>query len=171
LKNFGFKEEIIKKRVDWALNLLDLKQYRKISPFMLSGGERKRVALASVLAWDPEIVVLDEPTIGQDHQQKEKLQQFILQLNSQGKTVIIVTHDIEFVAEIKPRIVLMAHGKIIADGEASKILTNQKFVEDSSLVMPEIAQIISKLDSGFREDIIGIHEAEKAILERIGETK
>ncbi|HDI12316.1 MAG TPA: ABC transporter ATP-binding protein, partial [Candidatus Bathyarchaeota archaeon] len=95
LKNFGFDEELIKKRVDWALNLLGLSQYRESSPFMLSGGERKRLALASVLAWDPEVVILDEPTIGQDYAQKEKLRQFILQLKAQGKTVVIVTHDIE----------------------------------------------------------------------------
>ncbi len=88
LRNFGFEENAIKKRVDWALNLLDITQYRQTSPFMLSGGERKRVALASVLAWDPQVVILDEPTIGQDHQQKEKLRQFIVQLNAQKKTVV-----------------------------------------------------------------------------------
>ena len=75
---------------------------------MLSGGERKRVALASVLAWDPKMLVLDEPTIGQDHQQKENLRQFIMQLQTQGKTIVIVTHDVEFVAECNPRVVLDA---------------------------------------------------------------
>ncbi|MEM3704101.1 MAG: ABC transporter ATP-binding protein, partial [Candidatus Bathyarchaeia archaeon] len=102
LKNFGYSGEVIEKRVTWALNLLGLEQYRKTSPFMLSGGERKRVALASVLAWDPKILILDEPTIGQDYQQKEKLRQFILQMKSQKKTVVIVTHDVEFVAECGP---------------------------------------------------------------------
>src|SRR3990170_2291924 len=99
LKNFGFEKETIQKQTTWALNLLSLTQYQKTSPFMLSGGERKRVALASVLAWDPQILILDEPTIGQDHEQKERLRQFILQMQTQGKTVVIVTHDIEFVAE------------------------------------------------------------------------
>ncbi|HUV98349.1 MAG TPA: ABC transporter ATP-binding protein, partial [Candidatus Paceibacterota bacterium] len=80
LRNFGFKEVTLKKRVTWALNLLGLTEYRKTSPFMLSGGERKRVALASVLAWNPKVVVMDEPTIGQDYEQKEKLRQFIVQL-------------------------------------------------------------------------------------------
>jgi energy-coupling factor transporter ATP-binding protein EcfA2 len=62
LRNFGFNEASVKKQVDWALNLLDLLEYRKTSPFMLSGGERKRVALASILAWDPHVIILDEPT-------------------------------------------------------------------------------------------------------------
>jgi energy-coupling factor transport system ATP-binding protein len=110
LKNFGFEKDVIEKRVDWALNLLSLTQYRKTSPFLLSGGERKRVALASVLAWDPKTLVLDEPTIGQDHEQKEILRQFILQMQTQGKTVVAVTHDVEFVAECNPRVVLMKEG-------------------------------------------------------------
>src|SRR5512136_112545 len=82
LKNFGFTKENIEKQITWALNLLSLMQYRKTSPFMLSGGERKRVALASVLAWGPQMLILDEPTIGQDHQQKENLRQFIIQLQA-----------------------------------------------------------------------------------------
>src|SRR4030065_1544601 len=107
LKNFGFEKETIQKQVEWALNLLSLTQYQKTSPFMLSGGERKRVALASVLAWDPQILILDEPTIGQDHEQQEKLRQFIVQLQTQGKTIVIVTHDVEFVAGWEPGGVLM----------------------------------------------------------------
>jgi energy-coupling factor transport system ATP-binding protein len=107
LKNFGFAADVIESRVTWALNLLSLTQYRKTSPFLLSGGERKRVALASVLAWDPKTLILDEPTIGQDHEQKEILRQFILQMQTQGKTVVIVTHDVEFVAESNSRVILM----------------------------------------------------------------
>ncbi len=116
LKNFGFAPDVVEKRVTWALELLSLTQYRKTSPFLLSGGERKRVALASVLAWNPQTLILDEPTIGQDHEQKEKLTQFIMQMQTQGKTVVIVTHDVEFVAECNPRVVLMKEGKIVAEG-------------------------------------------------------
>ncbi|NIP67145.1 ATP-binding cassette domain-containing protein, partial [Candidatus Bathyarchaeota archaeon] len=128
LRNFGFQKEIIEKRVEWATNLLDLTRYRQTSPFMLSGGERKRVALASVLAWNPEVLILDEPTIGQDYQQKERLRQFIVQLHAQGKTVIIVTHDVEFVAECNPSVVLMAEGKIVGEGGAKRILTDRELV-------------------------------------------
>ena len=164
LRNFGFEESLTKKRVDWALNLLDLMEYRQTSPFLLSGGERKRVALASVLAWDPKTVVLDEPTIGQDHQQKEKLRQFIVQLNSQGKTVVVVTHDVEFVAESNPRVVLMTGGKIVADGLAEEILTNEKLVTKASIVPPQITQIFLQLaDLGFPTNIIDIYQARNVL--------
>ena len=168
LKNFGFNEEIIEKRVTWAINLLDLTEYRKTSPFMLSGGERKRVALASVLAWDPNVVILDEPTIGQDHKQKERLLQFIIQLNSQGKTVIIVTHDVEFVAECNPRVVLMVRGQIVANGEAKQILTNPDIALKACVVPPQITQIFQGLaDLGFPADIIDVSEAGKIIFEHL----
>jgi energy-coupling factor transport system ATP-binding protein len=168
LKNFGYKPNIIERRVTWALNLLSLTQYRKTSPFMLSGGERKRVALASVLASDPKIVILDEPTIGQDHQQKEKLRQFTTQLRAQKKTVVIVTHDVEFVAECNPRVVLMTEGKIVADGRANKILTNYNLVTKASLVPPQITQIFMKLsDLGLPINVIDVYEARKVFLESL----
>ena len=170
LKNFGFEVTVIEKQIDWALNLLDITQYRKTSPFMLSGGERKRVALASILAWDPKIIILDEPTIGQDHQQKEKLQQFILQLNAQKKTVVVVTHDVEFVAECNPRVILMRQGKILVDGIATKILTNPKLLAQASIVPPQITQIFLELaDLGLPTNVIDVHDATKILLERLRE--
>jgi len=170
LKNFGFEEAVIEKQVDWALNLLDITKYRKTSPFMLSGGERKRLALASILAWDPQVIILDEPTIGQDYQQKEKLQQFILQLNAQKKTVIVVTHDVEFVAECNPRVILMSQGKILAEGIAEEILTNQKLVAQASIVPPQITQIFLELaDLGLPTDVIDVHEATEILLDRLRE--
>jgi energy-coupling factor transport system ATP-binding protein len=168
LRNFNFSEEIIESRITWALNLLGLTEYRKTSPFLLSGGERKRVALASVLAWDPAMLILDEPTIGQDYEQKEKLRQFILQMKTQKKTVIIVTHDVEFVAECNPRVLLMREGKIIADGEARTILTDLDTLTQASIVPPQIAQIFLQLhDLNVRKDVIDIYEAQKILLEML----
>jgi len=172
LRNFGFSESAIKERVNWALNLLDLAEYRKVSPFMLSGGERKRVALASVLAWDPKIVILDEPTIGQDSQQKERLRQFILQLNHLGKTVIIVTHDVEFVAECKSQVVLMSQGKIIAHGSAKKVLTNLEVVTQASVVLPQISQLFANLKNiSFPTEVIDVNEAADILLGKLGDSQ
>lgn len=166
LKNFGFEQEVIQKQITWALNLLSLTQYRKVSPFMLSGGERKRVALASVLAWDPQILIMDEPTIGQDYEQKEKLRQFIVQLQTQGKTIVIVTHDVEFVAECNPRVVLMKEGNIVADGQGKDILTNLEALSQSSIVLPQIAQIFTRLTPlGFPPNVIDTYEAKGILLQ------
>ncbi len=169
LKNFGYAPEVIEKRIEWAINLLGISQYRKTSPFMLSGGERKRVALASVLAWDPKVLVLDEPTIGQDHQQKENLRQFIMQLQSQGKTIVIVTHDVEFVAECNPRVVLMCEGNIVGDGVGKEILSNPQVLEKSSIVLPQVAQVFAELNMpGLPKDIIDIYEAKQLLLKKLG---
>ncbi len=168
LKNFGYKPDVIEQRIVWAVNLLGLSQYRKTSPFMLSGGERKRVALASVLAWDPQILVLDEPTIGQDHQQKENLRQFIMQLQTQGKTIVVVTHDVEFVAECNPRVILMRGGEIVADGQGNEILTNPALLEESSIVLPQIAQVFTHLNiAGLPKNVIDLYEAKRILLPKL----
>jgi len=165
LENFGFEKDVIAKRIDWALNLLGIQRYRRSSPFILSGGERKRVALASVLAWDPEVVVLDEPTIGQDYAQKERLRHFLMHLRTQGKTTIIVTHDVEFVAECQPRIVLMADGGIIADGTTKQIMTDIDAMDRASVSPPEITKVFSRLtEYGLPGDVVGVDEAADLLL-------
>jgi energy-coupling factor transport system ATP-binding protein len=168
LRNFGYKQETINERVNWALNLLDIERYKKSSPFILSGGERKRVALASVLAWDPDILILDEPTVGQDYGQKERLKHFLLQLRTQGKTVVIVTHDVEFVAESQPRIVLMAQGKVVAEGTAKKIMTDAKALEACSVAPPEVTKLFTELQRyGFPGDVLDVDEAVNLITKRV----
>jgi len=170
LRNFGFDKSVIGQRVTWALNLLDLTEYRHKSPFTLSGGERKRVALASVLAWDPEILVLDEPTIGQDYGQKERLRHFLAQLRSQGKTVIIVTHDVEFVAESQPRIVLMAGGRVVDDGASKEIMTRLETLISCSVAPPEITRLFHMLsDHGFPRDVLNVDEAFDILIRKMEE--
>ena len=160
LRNFGFSESVVESRVKWALNLLDLGEYKDSSPFTLSGGERKRVALASVLAWNPDILVLDEPTVGQDYGQKERLRHFLVQLRTQGKTVIVVTHDVEFVAESQPRIVLMAGGRITGDGTAKEIMTCPEKLAECSVAQPEITRLFSMLSRhGLPVDVLDVDEA------------
>lgn len=166
LKNFGFNKDTISERVTWALNLLDLTKYRKVSPFMLSGGEKKRVALATILSWDPKILVLDEPTIGQDFNQKEKLRQFIIQLNSQGRTVIMVTHDVEFVADCNPNVIVMSNTRIINTGSAREVLTNFDLLAKASVLPPQITQLFTQLsDLGLPQNIIDLYKAKQLIIE------
>jgi energy-coupling factor transport system ATP-binding protein len=168
LRNFGFADDVIQKRVSSFLHILDLERYESSSPFVLSGGERKRVALAAILVWDPKHVIMDEPTIGQDYLQKERLRNFITQLVSQGKTVVVVTHDVEFVAECKPRVILLSHGKIIGDGPATRILTDQRLVEEASLMMPQIATLMNSLtDLGTVKEIVDVYSAREYLVKRL----
>ena len=172
LKNFGFQADILAKRVEETMSFLNIERYRKSSPFMLSGGEKKRVALAAVLAWDPKIIVVDEPTIGQDYSQKEKLRQFITQLNAQGRTVIMVTHDVEFVADCAPRVIIMSKGKVVADKPAKEILTDSDTLLKASIIPPQITQIVHELsDLGVRQDIVDIYEAQQMIEELVKRRK
>jgi energy-coupling factor transport system ATP-binding protein len=170
LRNFGFSEDVIRRRVTSLLNTLDLERYENSSPFVLSGGERKRVALAAILVWDPKHVIMDEPTIGQDYLQKDRLRNFIMQLVSQGKTIVIVTHDVEFVAECKPRVVLLSHGRVIADGPATSILTNSSLVDQASLVPPQISTLMRTLsDIGGNPEIIDAYSADDFLVGKLRE--
>ncbi len=167
LRNFGFDEKEIEEQTTWVLNLLDLTRYRKASPFVLSGGERKRVALASVLVWNPKVVVLDEPTVGQDYSQKERLRQFVLDVNEQGRTVVMVTHDVEFVADCSPRVVVMSKGQIVADGRAIDILTDPELLSKASILPPQVTQLLEKLsDLGLPKHVLDIQQV-KLLLDHL----
>ncbi len=169
LRNFGFKDSEVLGRVSWVLGLLGLEKYRKASPFMLSGGERKRVALAAVLAWDPRVIVLDEPTIGQDHAQKERLRQFIIKVNAEGRTVVMVTHDVEFVADCSPRVILMSKGRIIADGDAREIFNNSALMSKSSIMPPQLTQLLRRLsDLGLPQTVLTLDEIKGLIDDCLG---
>jgi energy-coupling factor transport system ATP-binding protein len=159
LRNFGFAEELVSKRLDWALNFFGLEQYRSSSPLVLSGGEKKRLTLACILAWDPEVVVLDEPTVGQDSLQKEKLAQIFKMLKSTGKTIIIVSHDVEFLWPIQPRLVVMSGGKVVADGEISKIMADRELLEGARVTQPQLLRLYSELRSRPTRPFLEVNDA------------
>jgi len=172
LKNFGFEEEEIEKRVDWALKTFGLEEYRDVSPLTLSGGEKKRVALASVLVWEPKYLVLDEPTLGQDYAQKERLRRLVRGLLG-DRAVVMVTHDVEFVADMRPRprLVLLSDGRLIADGRAEDILTDPRYIDMARLVRPQVPEVLRDLRSlgaPVRTDVLDVEEARDVILSALG---
>lgn len=147
LRNFGFDGAWIEQRVDWALDFFDLGPYRKSSPLILSGGEKKRLTLASILAWDPRVVVLDEPTVGQDAIQKEKLSGIVRSLHSTGKTVVIVSHDVEFLWSLQPRMIVMKRGRIVQDAPASKVMQDKSVLDDARVSQPQLVALYDRLRS------------------------
>ena len=164
LKNFGFDEEVTKKRVKWALEFFNLIQYKDVSPLLLSGGEKKRLCLASVLAWDPDFIILDEPTVGQDFLQKEKLREIIKMLATQNKTVIIVSHDVEFIWLLQPRIILISNGMIVRDGDCRKIFSDSKALEECGITKPQLVELYEELFPLIDKPPIDLLEARITIL-------
>ncbi|MFW9949431.1 MAG: energy-coupling factor ABC transporter ATP-binding protein [Candidatus Thorarchaeota archaeon] len=160
LKNLGLEKTEIKKKLDDILDRFNFNNYRNKSPLNLSGGEAKRLAIASIICREPEIIIFDEPTLGQD---EGGIGFFIDLLNKEinkGTTLILVTHNIEFAIDFIPRIILMMEGRIIADGPTKEILTNYNLVTKASLLLPQIYQFNTQL----REN--GIFVPEKIIHEK-----
>lgn len=145
LRNFGYEEDKINRLVEKILKIFWLWEYKNTSPFMLSGGEQRRLAIASVLVWDPKYVIMDEPTAGQDAIQREIILNLINIMIRERKTVVLVTHDVEFVAEINPRVVLMKKGEIIYDGDPQKLFRDRETLMNAGLIQPSLYKLEEKL--------------------------
>ncbi len=164
LRNFGFAPDLVENRVSWGLKLFGLEEYRKSSPLVLSGGEKKRLTLACILAWDPDVVILDEPTVGQDSIQKEKLVGTIRMLRSSGKTVVVVSHDIEFLWPMQPRVVVMKSGKIVGDGPAPKVMRDRELLESARVAQPQLVAFYQELANRPKEPFVDPLEARRWVV-------
>jgi len=131
--NMKMTREEIEKRITRVMRHMNLEGYEELSSSQLSAGEKKRVALATVLVMEPEILVLDEPTASLDPGQRRSL---IRVLRDLDKTMIIATHDLELVLELCSRVLLLDHGTIRADGPCRDVLSDQRVLEKSSLEVP-----------------------------------
>jgi energy-coupling factor transport system ATP-binding protein len=152
LKTLNLDKEKIQEKVNDILNKFDLQKYRNRSPLNLSGGESKKLAIASIICRDPKILVFDEPTLGQDAKEIEFFIKLISKEKKNGKTILIITHNIEFAYEYLPRTIIMDCGQIISDGPTKEILNNQFIVKKSSLILPQIRQFSLALHKqGFQD--------------------
>lgn len=147
LKSLNLTKSETQFKTDEILKKFNLDKYRERSPLNLSGGETKKLAVASIFCRDPEILIFDEPTLGQDAKEISFFIELIRSELKKEKTIIIVTHNIEFAMEYIPRTILMADGKIIADGPTQKIITNQFLVNKSALILPQISQFNMALNN------------------------
>ncbi len=145
LENLGLDERARNEVVDRILKEFELEVYRTTSPHSLSGGEKKKLTIASVVAMDPKILVLDEPTIGQDYLQRLKLVDLIKRLKNEGKTVLIVTHDLDFLMDIPCRVVVLHNGIKIAEGNREDILCQEEILNKASLLFPQLIEISTKV--------------------------
>jgi len=163
-RNIGVPEEFIPEKVHSALEALNILKYAENSPFLLSEGERRRVAIASILTMNSIIICFDEPTLGQDSYAKTRFSELLSNLSSQGKTIIVVSHDVDFVSENIPWAIVLSRGQIKAKGPTKEILTDTKLMDECGLGTPptvEFALHYRKFDKNFPKTII----REKEVLE------
>lgn len=144
--NMGLATDVVERRVADTLGMLDIADLAERAPYQLSGGQKKRVAIASVLVMNPDVLLFDEPTAALDPRTKQWLLELILELNHAGKTIILATHDLETLDHLASRCVVFSEGhRIVADGPTSDILDQRDLLlhvnlihQRSSLSLPSI---------------------------------
>ncbi|NLZ51695.1 MAG: energy-coupling factor transporter ATPase [Thermoanaerobacteraceae bacterium] len=172
-KNMGLTEGEIIERVKEALELVGLsyKEVRHKSPFELSGGQMRRVAIAGVLAMKPEILILDEPTAGLDPRGRDEILQEIIDLKQKQKlTVILVSHSMEDIAKIVDKLAVMYKGQMVAQGNPREIFKDYEGLVQKGLGIPQITELMIKLKAkgkNVSSDILTVEEARVEILKNI----
>lgn len=132
-RNYGLPEAEVERRVTQALKLVGIQHLRDKQIFKMSGGEKKLVSLATILSLTPDIILLDEPSVALDPRNRRQL---IKLLNSFEHLKIIATHDLDLVLDTCQRTIILADGRIVADGPTQELLTNRKLLEDNGLELP-----------------------------------
>lgn len=138
LENLGIEPEEIIKKVENIMKMLKIEYLKDKNPFELSGGQRQRVALASIIVMEPDILVIDEPTSQLDPQGTEEVFEIIKLMKEKGKTIILIEHKIELIAEYADHIIVMNDGRIVMDGSTQDVLSNIK-LSDYNVTLPQYA--------------------------------
>jgi cobalt/nickel transport system ATP-binding protein len=144
--NLGLSEQEVKSAVENSLRLVGLSGFERRPPHQLSGGEKKRVAIAGILAMDPDVLVFDEPTSGLDPSGSEDIMELLDELNQQGKTIIISTHDIELAYPWAERAILLLNGKILQEDVPDVAFGDQDLVRKARLSIPTLLELYLELE-------------------------
>jgi energy-coupling factor transport system ATP-binding protein len=176
-KNLGLSEDEAKERAKKALELTGLsgERFENASPFDLSGGQKRRAAIAGVLAMEPKVLILDEPTAGLDPQGRDEILNLVRDLHRKRKmTVILVSHSMEDVAEYVERIIVIDAGKIRFDGTPREVFRHYRELEKLGLAAPQVTYLMHDLaDAGFAvdTDAITVAEARDSILKSLPDNR
>jgi len=171
--NMGMDPSSIQERVQTSMELvgMDYEVYKNRSPFELSGGQRRRVAIAGVIAMRPSILILDEPTAGLDPRGREEIFSLIRDLHQKNKiTIILVSHSMEDVSRLADRIIVMNKGKIAMTGKPGEIFAKADLLEEMGLGIPQVTQLIQALNTigkNIPTDIFSLEDIKTVILECI----
>ena len=172
-KNLGLSETEIKERATAALEAVGMpKELYNQSPFDLSGGQKRRAAIAGVLAMNPKVLILDEPTAGLDPQGRQEILDLIKKLQTESKmTILLMSHSMEDVAEYVDRILVMNHGRVAFDGTPKEVFAHYKELEEMGLACPQVTYVMHDLkEKGLKVDVNAttVEEAKESILHALG---
>lgn len=176
-RNLGLDEEEITRRVKKAMKMvgLEYEKYRNKSPFDLSGGQKRRVAIAGVIAMEPKVLILDEPTAGLDPKGRDDILEQIRILHNEYKmTIILVSHSMEDVGKLAERIIVMNKGRVALEGAPAKIFKEIEILESIGLAVPQVTYLMKALrNKGFNvsDEIYTIEQAKAQLLKILKEDK
>lgn len=176
-KNLNLDDEQVELRVKRAMKMvgLDYETYKDKSPFELSGGQKRRVAIAGVVAMEPKVLILDEPTAGLDPKGREEILTQIIALHKEYKmTIILVSHSMEDVANVANRIIVMHKGKNILDGMPKEVFKEIDTLEEVGLAAPQVTYLMRKLkEKGMdvSDEVFTIEQAKREIIRVLGGVK
>jgi energy-coupling factor transport system ATP-binding protein len=170
-RNIQLSKAEVEERVEEAIQVVGLPKYAVTEhPFFLSKGLRQRVAIASILALRPQVIIVDEPTTGQDARQSIEIMDFLKTLNQElGHTIIIITHDMPIVGKYARRVIVMGQGRLMADGPTSQVFTQSDVLQETFLAPPQITQLAQSVqDLGFDPGILNLEDMVARFAELVG---
>ena len=144
--NMGLPEDEVKSRVEESLKVVGMAGYSQKAPHHLSGGQKKRVAIAGILAMKPRVMVLDEPTSGLDPNGASDIMQLLYDLNAEGMTIIVSTHDVDLVPMYSDNINVLRLGQILKQGNCREVFSDKEVIDKADLRLPWIGQLFELLD-------------------------
>jgi len=144
-RNLGLSEEHVRKRVNEVIELLGLDEYRRENPVFVGKGVRQKIATASILAMRPEVIICDEPTTGMDWLSSAAMMKLLDKLNKEGRTVIIITHDMRVVAEHSKRTICLSGGKVLLDLPTREIFMHEKRLKEAFIEPPQIIKLAKRV--------------------------
>jgi energy-coupling factor transporter ATP-binding protein EcfA2 len=168
-RNLGLTPAEINQAVKQALELVDMQKEADAYPFLLGRGQRQKLAVASVIAMGSPVLVVDEPTTGLDLRGAQSIMQLLRQWNEAGRTIIIITHDMNIVAEFAQRTVVMAQAQVLADGPTRQVLTDQPRLAQAFLLAPQVTRVAQRLSGrlGLPGDVLTVAELQAAVTRRL----
>jgi energy-coupling factor transport system ATP-binding protein len=167
-RNLGLTAEEVEECVRQSLALvgLDFERFGSVSPLRLSGGEKRRVAIAGVLAMNPQVLVMDEPTVGLDRRSAQMVEDVMCSYHRQGRSVVFVTHDMDLVARLAEHVLVLSRGRLLFQGFKSDLFRDDVVVNQAGLILPHVCQFMQEVKKrGYpvRTDVFNIKEAKQEL--------